>query len=169
MNFEEFMHQRVDTIPGNICKEPLRIGIVGYSDDSKISDKEWAIANISWALGKAKEELQYKFGHCDKFILVSGLTDTGIPGMAYHLTQNGKHNKSTYVKTVGYACSKAKDFTQFPVDEKHIIGNNWGDESQEFLSNIDCLVRVGGGKQSLEEVKLFKEKYPEKPLIEFSL
>lgn len=169
MDFEEFMHQRVKSIPNTICSNPLKIGVIGYSDDSKIQDKEWAIANISWGLGRAKEELQYIFGHCDKFVLVSGLTDVGIPGLAYHLVTQGKHNKSTYVKTVGYACSKAGNFPQFPVDEKHIIGNNWGDESEEFLKNIDALVRIGGGDQSMKESEMFKEKYPNKPIIEFDL
>ena len=169
MTFEEFMHQRVKNIPDIICNNPLKIGFIGYSDDTKIPDKEWATANISWCLGRAKEELQYIFGHCDKFVLVSGLTDVGIHGLAYHFVTNCKHNKATYVKTVGYACSKAKDFPQFPVDEKHIIGDNWGDESNEFLKNIDALVRVGGGNQSIKEAEMFKEKYPNKPIIEFDL
>jgi hypothetical protein len=39
-----------------------------------------------------------------------------------------------------------------------IIGENWGDESSAFLDEIDVIVRIGGGKQSLTEVQTFKDK-----------
>ena len=39
-----------------------------------------------------------------------------------------------------------------------IVGNNWGDESQTFLDSCDVIVRVGGGKQSFEEVAEFRRR-----------
>ncbi len=38
-----------------------------------------------------------------------------------------------------------------------MIGDEWGDESEKFLDSIDVLVRIGGGKQSMAEVKKAKE------------
>ena len=35
MDFEEFMHTRTQQIPDKKCDRPLRIGVVGYSDDKK--------------------------------------------------------------------------------------------------------------------------------------
>jgi hypothetical protein len=47
----------------------------------------------------------------------------------------------------------------YPVDVPPIIvGDNWGDESKTFLDSIDMLVRVGGGKQSLEECNEAKKQ-----------
>ena len=36
-----------------------------------------------------------------------------------------------------------------------IVGNEWGDESATFLGECDVIVRVGGGKQSLDEVAAY--------------
>lgn len=49
----------------------------------------------------------------------------------------------------------------------NIYGKEWGDESELFLKNVDILVRVGGGKQSLKEVENFK--LTNKPIIEYDL
>jgi hypothetical protein len=61
-------------------------------------------------------------------------------------------------RTSGIACSKATDYDCFPVNEKKIVGANWGDESETFLRECDVIVRVGGGKQSLAEVAQFKSR-----------
>jgi len=34
------------------------------------------------------------------------------------------------------------------VDEEYIEGENWGDESEKFLSMLDRMVKIGGGNQS---------------------
>ena len=68
---------------------------------------------------------------------------------------------------MGIACEKAKEYDLFPVDKKIIVGKEWGDESETLLNNIDVLVRIGGGKQSLREVKQFQETG--KPVIEHEL
>ncbi|MBI4148037.1 hypothetical protein HY490_01990 [Candidatus Woesearchaeota archaeon] len=70
-------------------------------------------------------------------------------------------------RTVGIACAKAKDYELFPVNEKIIVGDNWGDESPVFLNYIDVLVRVGGGAQSKRETAETKSRG--KPVIEYDL
>lgn len=42
-----------------------------------------------------------------------------------------------------------------------------GDESEKFLSLLNAIVRVGGGKQSLDEVESAKKK--NLPVFEFEL
>jgi hypothetical protein len=168
--FEDFIHQKTYAIPDRDCDRPLRIGVVGYSDDSKIQDPEWAMLQTNWMIkGSIHELLERIHGRCDSFELVSGLTNCGIPGIAYRVATTGRANVDLFSKTVGIACSKANEYPQFPVDEKHIIGDEWGDESEFFLEYIDALVRIGGGEQSHREVAMFKSKYPEKPLLEVDL
>ncbi len=79
------------------------------------------------------------------FEVVSGWTNLGIPKQAYEEAVKRKWF------TVGIACKKAYEFPRFPVDRIVVVGENWGDESPTFLNSIDVLVRVGGGKQSLNE------------------
>lgn len=164
------MRENAAKIPDIACQKPLRIGVVGYSDNQKVKDRlksrYWTEANLMTSLHNIQYMLQLVHGHCTQFELVSGLTDTGVPGIAYHHVKKGSHNKEVFVKTVGFACEKAKDFLQFPVDEKHIIGKNWGDESEAFLQYIDGLIRIGNGDQSIRECEEFKRKYPNKPIIE---
>ncbi|MCK9435491.1 MAG: hypothetical protein M0R32_11990 [Candidatus Cloacimonetes bacterium] len=123
----------------------LKIGLVGYSD--KKFDKELAKKLVAIGLLKAAES-QYD----DEIVLVSGLTNLGIPAIGYSFA------KEQGWKTVGIACSKASEYECFPVDEKHIIGDDWGEESETFLNSIDVLVRIGGGKQSEKEEKMAMDK-----------
>ena len=122
----------------------LNIGVVGYSD--KKFDEDSAKALLATALNRIEKNHKSK-----EYALVSGLTDIGIPALAYRMAvENGW-------KTIGIACSKAKDMKCFNVDETIIVGDEWGDESETFLKKIDCLIRVGGGKQSKAETKQSKK------------
>jgi len=124
----------------------LSIGVVGFSDDKKF-DKNIAKALVAIALDVAEEN------HKDKeYELVSGLTDMGVPAIAYRMA------KERGWKMVGIACSKAKENPCYDVDVEIIEGDKWGDESATFLDNIDVLIRVGGGKQSIEETKQAKKR-----------
>ena len=38
-----------------------------------------------------------------------------------------------------------------------IVGKEWGDESETFLNKIDCIVKIGGGKQSEKEFAQAKD------------
>ncbi len=83
--------------------------------------------------------------------VISGLTDTGIPALAY------REAVSRQWRTVGIACSKAKQYACFLVDETIIVGEEWGEESATFLDLIDVLVKVGGGKQAIAEANAFRK------------
>jgi len=131
----------------------LYIGVVGYSGQA--FDNE-----------KAKGLLQQAYDIIDQTytgqkIVVSGLTDQGIPALAY------RHAVERDWKTVGIACADACNYDCFPVDEQIIVGENWGDESERFLSSIDVLVRVGGGQQSIRETAEFMKTG--KPVYEYNL
>ena len=95
--------------------------------------------------------------------IVSGLTNVGIPAIVYDTASN------LDIKTVGIACNLAKDYECFPVDEKIIVGTEWGDESKTFINRIDLLVKIGGGKQSDKEAEMFKIKKGNKGFFNFEL
>ena len=119
------------------------IGVVGYS--AMKFDEDMAILLLAQGL-----DLLTK-GH-EKVEIVSGLTDLGIPSLAYHIAKDRAY------RTVGIACKKAFENDLFPVDDQIIVGEEWGDESETFLDYIDALVRIGGGEQSIDETKKAKDK-----------
>ncbi len=121
----------------------LKIGVVGYS-------------NLLFDMQEAEEIIRDAYDKISagnpgfQVIIVSGLTNLGIPAVAY------KEAVTRGWKTIGIACSKAYEYELFPVNETIIVGNEWGEESPTFLDSIDVLVRVGGGKQSQQETQIFK-------------
>jgi hypothetical protein len=138
----------------------MKIGIVGYSSSY-------------FDLSKAQYLIELGIDYMAYYIkgrtlrnnisVVSSLTNLGIPKLAYeYATAKG-------YQTVGIACEKAKDYDCFPVDKAIIEGKNWGDESSLFINEIDCLVRVGGEEQSLNEALLFRNLKPEAEILEFNL
>ena len=139
----------------NLDKNLIKVGVVGYS--AKKFDVEKAKSLIS----EAFNEIEKNISNVKNFDCVSGLTNVGIPALAY------KEAKDRGWKTTGIACKKAIEYEQFDVDNKIIVGENWGDESETFLSNIDVLVKVGGGEQSKNEFKIAKEKGI--PCLEYDL
>lgn len=117
----------------------IRVGVAGYSA------KKFDYSLASTLLAVAFKLVEDIFKDEKEFSCVSGLTDIGIPALAY------RYAKKKGWRTVGIACKKAYEDKCFDVDEKKIVGDNWGDESETFLDNIDVFIRVGGGKQSMEE------------------
>jgi len=89
--------------------------------------------------------------------IVSGLTNIGIPRIAYQVAE-----ELDFIK-VGISAERALKVKCgiYPVDKQIIEGQDFGDESRLFISYIDFLVRVGGGRQSHQEVKMFIEKCAE--------
>lgn len=126
--------------------EELKIGVVGYCPPTKF-DEAQALRMIN----EAYDILAQKFPDSQKTV-VSGLTNVGIPALAYGLAA-----KKGW-KTIGIACKKARDFECFPVDDVLFIGREWGEESPVFLDSIDVLVRIGGGKQAHAEAEEFKKR-----------
>ena len=132
----------------------FKVGVVGYSGAKFNEDVAKALLAIAF-------DVVEEYNESKEYELVSGLTDVGIPGIAYRMA------KRRGWKTVGLSAAEAKEYDCFPVDEEIIVGENFGDESKEFISYIDCLVRVGGGKQSLDETELAKKK--KIPVYEYDL
>jgi hypothetical protein len=132
----------------------LKIGVVGYS---RSNIDEQLARNLLQACFK-KFILQASVGRLQVEI-VSGLTNAGIPKVAYEIAAQWQ------LKTVGISAREALQAGSgvFPVMKQMIIGQHFGDESTAFIKYIDCLARVGGGKQSLREVEMFKEKLHQDP------
>lgn len=136
------------------------IGVIGYSDNSCKTD--YAATKVAQAIATAAAHLGCEFkgdttpNPDNEPTICSGLTDLGIPALAY------KFAKRLGLRTIGIACSKATEHSCFPVDEKIIVGDDWGAESETFLKKIDALVRIGGGKQSETEWQVFGMLYPDK-------
>ena len=38
-----------------------------------------------------------------------------------------------------------------------------------LINLCDIMIRVGGGPQAMKEIKMFKERYPDKLVIEYDL
>ncbi|MES0490304.1 MAG: hypothetical protein ABUK01_09950 [Leptospirales bacterium] len=124
--------------------DEIKIGVAGYS--AQKFDTSEAIKILKEAYNIIAGQFAGK-----SIVVISGLTDIGIPALAY------REAVLRGWRTVGLACALAKDYACFPVDEEIIMGKEWGDESPHFLEIIDVLVRVGGGKQSLKEAAQFKK------------
>jgi len=134
----------------------LKIGVVGYS---RSNIDEQLARNLLQACFK-KFILQASVGRLQVEI-VSGLTNAGIPKVAYEIAAQWQ------LKTVGISARESfqAECGVFPAMKQMIIGQNYGDESAAFIKYIDCLARVGGGKQSLREVEMFKEKLHHDPKL----
>lgn len=133
----------------------IRIGVVGYCPPTKF-DEVKARLMIFNAFNQVNNLYP-----CASKSVVSGLTNVGVLKIAY------EEAKKREWKTAGIACKKAENYELFPVDEKIIIGENWGDESQTFLDNIDIIIRIGTGKQSITETE--EAKRLGKIAIEYNL
>lgn len=129
---------------------PFKIGVVGFSRphfDHKI------------ATSRLREHLNcmLKAWECapSETELVSGLTNMGVPRLAYQVGQE------LGMITVGFSAAQAKRVRCgcYPVDKTIIVGKRFGDESQDFVGYIDTLIRAGGGPQSRHEVSLFCERF----------
>jgi hypothetical protein len=123
----------------------MRVGIVGYSE------QKFDIEKASKLLEECFQEHVILNDFNEIRFIVSGLTNIGVPKISYEFAQ--KH----YIATMGIACAKARKYDCFPCDRVHIVGNEWGDESETFLSSIDVLIRIGGGNQSKTECARAKE------------
>lgn len=131
---------------------PFRLGIIGFSGQA--FDEGAARAILRREIGRAA------LFHQDVAV-VSGLTALGVPLIAYQVAGE------LGLLTVGVACEKAKEYECWPCDEVVIVGEDWGDESETFLSSINYLLKVGGGKQSVAEFARFtggKEEFSLPPI-----
>lgn len=141
-------------MPYNQSHESLRIGVVGYS--GRRFDEAVARETLRRLLAEQIENRELEVKAVE---VVSGLTNLGIPKIAYELAVE------MGMKTVGISASRALTASSgvFPVDKQIIVGRHYGDESQEFISYIDVLLRIGGGEQSSKEVEMFRERFSQDP------
>lgn len=124
----------------------FNVGVVGYCPPTKFDEVEARILVVD-----AYSRIQDQFGDRE-IVIVSGLTNVGVLAIAYaEATKRGW-------QTVGIACERAREHPHYPVDEKIIVGENWGDESTTFLAELDAIVRIGVGKQSIREAEVIKNK-----------
>ncbi|TCI95068.1 hypothetical protein [Tenacibaculum sp. M341] len=127
--------------------EIVRYGVVGFSKNK--FDKKTAYKLLDNLFKELKEK------HTDAIIeVVSGYTNSGIPKIAYELA-----DKYGFI-TVGFSAKQALKVVSgtYPVSKVILKGEKFGEESAEFISYIDHLIRIGGGPQSRKETKLFTDK-----------
>lgn len=139
----------------------IKYGIVGFSIDQ--FDKKVARQILLDLFQSIKEKHPY-----DEIEIVSGYTNSGVPKIAYELADLFGFT------TVGYSAKQAMSVKSgvYPVDKVILIGELFGDESNDFVQYIDALIRIGGGPQSRHETALFKlknEANPDAILIEYEL
>lgn len=129
--------------------ECLRIGVVGFSQ--RHFDHEAARAHLRRFVTALLERPEARSGTPE---IVSGLTNQGVPKLAYELA------RELGLVTVGIAARQALRVRAglFPVDRKILVGERFGDESPVLIDYIDKLLRIGGGPQSRGEVELFRVK-----------
>lgn len=128
-------------------KPPLKIGVVGFSRNQ--FDQKDAAQKLDHTIQQIIANYPNR-----EFEIVSGLTNMGVPRLAYLLADR------LGIDTVGFSAKQAfKVYAGiYPVTQQIIVGDRFGDESEEFINYIDVLVRIGGGPQSRHEVELFKNK-----------
>ena len=171
-------------------KQKIKIGVVGYSVKSfpvysasqkfikALSDIINEYRYYSTVINGKWVDVQNKDDCSDTFVIkypkieiVSGYTDYGIPALSYALSK--LHCKGYYnhidCTTTGFAPKEAVSNILCKVNKVIIVGEKYGDESEEFVDYIDVLIKIGGGKQSIKEFALFKEKKPNNIAIEKKL
>jgi len=128
-------------------KNTITIGLAGFS-----SNFENVKGNDLEAVVKQAIQLMLKRRMKDyvprRILLISGATNVGVPHIGYSVA------KSLGCKSVGITSEEAKKYPIALLDYLTVIGENFGDESNDFISTLDELWVIGGGAQSLHECKL---------------
>src|SRR4051812_16784896 len=116
-------------------EQTLSIGVVGFSRPQ--FDQDAAKLHLRHGLDDILRRTGVSPAQAE---LVSGLTNMGVPKLAYELAV------TLGMRTVGISAKSALRVRcgLFPVDEKRIVGQKFGDESEAFIGAIDYLLRVGG-------------------------
>jgi len=123
----------------------LYVGVVGYSQ------QEFDETEATIILEEAFDDIETEYvdnGDFDEIVVVSGLTNIGIPSIAYQVADDRGY------ETVGIAPDEATEYELYDVDEIYWVGEKFGDESQAFIDMIDIIIRVGGGEQAHKEVEM---------------
>ena len=136
----------------------LQVGVIGYSK------KEFDETEARSALENILDDIEMEYvtnGLYSTITIVSGGTMLGIPKLAYEIaTERG-------YSTVAIIPEQARSSELYDVDEIIWVGEKLGDESQQFIENIDVLVKIGGSDQSNHEAVLAHDL--DIPIYEFDL
>lgn len=129
----------------------LYVGVSGYFDQK--FDEEEARELLEDALEDIEKEY-LDSGEYDDIIVVSGLTNYGMPKVAYQVADYKGYG------TMGIAPQEVNDtgYELYPVDEIIYSGESFGDEIERYIETIDVFVRVGGGAQTQMELELAEEE-----------
>ncbi len=125
----------------------LKIGVVGYCPPT-VFDEDKALQLLSEAL----DEIVADHPDVTHFIIVSGLTNVGVPALAYYAAMDRMWG------TVGIAGAQAESYECFPVDERVIVSEEQGNESETFANACSVGVRIGSGEQSHDEMARLKAR-----------
>lgn len=127
----------------------IRVGVVGYSSQKFNKIKAWDLLKEGFEQIKSDS-------NTNKLMVISGLTDIGIPSLAYYIARQNGWNIG------GIGPERALEYKWFPMsndgDELVISGEDWGDETPKFLDSVDVLLRIGGGVQALYETQLANKR-----------
>ena len=168
----------------------IKIGVVGYSNKSfpifeasekfikalsdviEIHKYYSSMKNGKWVDVQNKDDCSdmwvIKYPNIE---IVSGYTDYGVPALSYALSKLHCKSYYGYIKctTTGFAPKEALSDKRCKVNKEIIVGEKYGDESEAFIDYIDVLIKIGGGRQSIKEFALFKERKPSNVAIEKKL
>jgi predicted Rossmann-fold nucleotide-binding protein len=126
----------------------LYVGVVGYS--AQKFDERDAREILEDALDDIEDEY-VESGDYTEIAIVSGLTNMGIPRIAYQVADDRGY------KTIGFVPEEANDYESYAVDEIIYSGEFFGDESEAFVDSLDVLIKIGGGDQSQKELEMAEE------------
>ena len=134
--------------------KPYFIGVTGYSnsDFDEAQAHELLVAALDELAAAAPRETM---------VLVSGLTDMGVPAIAY------REAVKRGWRTIGISAQRSQRYANFPVDEKIIVGSVWHEASETFIEKVDALIRIGGNNVAADETALAYAKGI--PVMEFDL
>ena len=127
--------------------EGIAIGLAGFSgsfEKNTRSDAETVTEQVIESM------LCQKINDVDpeRIFFVSGATNLGVPRIGYAVaTKLG-------CKTVGITAASAISHSIAELDYLTVVGKKFGDESEAFVSVIDELWVIGGGRQSENECTL---------------
>ncbi|CAK8722819.1 MAG: hypothetical protein CDV28_1139 [Candidatus Electronema aureum] len=114
----------------------MKIGVVGYSFNKFDLDLAAKMMRSAFDIFVPKN------AESENIEIVSGLTNIGVPRIAYQLA-----DRRNFI-TVGISAEQAFQVHcgVYPVKKQIIRGINFGDESEVFIRYIDFLIRIGGGR-----------------------
>jgi hypothetical protein len=129
----------------------LYVGVSGYFDQR--FDEEEARELLDDALEDIEKEY-IDSGEYESIVIVSGLTNHGMPKIAYQAAEYRGYG------TMGIAPEEVNDtgYELYPVDEIIYSGESFGDEIEKYIETIDVFVRIGGGAQTQMELELAEEE-----------